>query len=78
MPYLVLSSLSIFLNTKTNVATNINYFSSLFNFSSISILIADSVSLIFSSGLKEFNASTKQKIAEILKTCTCFVIFIFF
>ena len=45
---------------------------------SISILIADSVSLIFSSGLKEFNASTKQKIAEILKTCTCFVIFTFF
>ena len=57
MSYFVLSSLSIFLNTKTSVVRNLNPLNSVNNFFSL-FLIADSVSLICSSGLNEFKVST--------------------
>ena len=53
----VLSSLSIFLKTKTNVNTNLNPLQLKNKFFSL-FLIADSVSLSCSSGLKEFEIST--------------------
>ena len=52
MLHFVLSSLSIFLNTKTNVITNLNPLNSVNNFFSL-FLIADSASLSCSSGLKD-------------------------
>ena len=52
MLYFVLSSLSIFLITKTNVITNLNPLNSVNNFFSL-FLIADSASLSCSSGLKD-------------------------
>ena len=55
--YIVLSSLSIFLNSKTNVVTNLNPLNP--DKKSISLfLIVDSVSLSYSSGLKEFEILT--------------------
>ena len=57
MVYSVWSSLLIFLNSKTNVATNLKPFDSDDKFISL-FLIADSVSLSCSSGLKEFKFST--------------------
>ena len=68
MLYFVLLSVSIFPNTKINVVTNLNLPNSVF-------LIADSVSLNCSSGLKEFKTSTLQ---EPLKACARSVVFIFF
>ena len=59
-------SLSLFLNTKTNVDTNLKPFNGVNNSISL-LLIADSVSLNCSSGLKDFK-----------KTCARFVIFILF
>ena len=53
----VLSSLSIFLKTKANVDTNLNPLQLKNKFFSL-FLIADSVSLSCSSGLKEFEIST--------------------
>ena len=53
----VSSSFSIYLNSKTNVATNLKPLSS-FNTCLGNFLIADSVSLSCSSGLKEFKIST--------------------
>ena len=53
----VLSSFSIFLNTKTSVVMNLNPLNSDNNFFSL-LLIVDSVSLSCSSGLKEFKTST--------------------
>ena len=50
-------SLSIFLNTKTNVVTNLNPLN-LANKPISLLLIVDSVSLNCSSGLKEFKIST--------------------
>ena len=59
MAYFVLSSLSIFLNTETNVATNINPLNS--GNISISLLsIAYSVSSCFSSGVKKKNLTVKN------------------
>ena len=55
--YFVLSSLSIFLKTKTNHVTNSNLLNSVNNLFSL-FLIADSVYLSFSSGLKELKTST--------------------
>ena len=57
MSCFVLSSLSIFLNTKANAVTNLNPLHSDNNFFSL-ILIADAVSLSRSLGLKEFKIST--------------------
>ena len=54
-----LSSLSIFLNTKTNVVTNLKPFN-LMNSSISLLLIADLVSLTCSSVLKEFKILTLQ------------------
>ena len=53
---IVLSSLSIFLSSKTSVVTNIKAFNSV-NKSISLFLIADSVSLSCISGLKEFKIS---------------------
>ena len=50
------------LNTKPNVATNFKTFNWVNKFISV-ILIADSVSLRFSSGLNEFKISTLQVLA---------------
>ena len=52
-----LSSLSIFLNTKTSIVTNLNLLNSDNNFFYL-FLIANSVSLSCTSGLKEFKIST--------------------
>ena len=57
LSYFVLSLLSIFLNTTTNVVTNLNPLNSGNNYISL-LLIADSVSLSCSSGLKEFKIPT--------------------
>ena len=53
----VLSSLSIFLNTKANAVTKLNPLNLGNNFFSL-ILIADAVSLSCSLGLEEFKIST--------------------
>ena len=74
MSYFVLSSLSIFLNTNTNVATHLYPLNSDNNFISL-FLIADSVS---SSGSNEFKISTLVELAKPLKPCACFAIFTFF
>ena len=57
MLYFVTSSLSTFLNSKTNVATNVKLLN-LYNKSISLFLIANSVSLSCSSGLKELKIST--------------------
>ena len=57
MLYFVTSSLSTFLNSKTNVATNVKLLN-LYNKSISLFLIANSVSLSCSSGLKKFKIST--------------------
>ena len=57
MSYFVLSSLFIILNTKPNVDTILKPFNLGYSFSAF-VLIADSVSIICSSGLKEFKIST--------------------
>ena len=60
--YFVLSSLSIFLDSKTIVVTNLKPFNS--DNKSISLfVITDSVSLSCSSGLKEISTSTLQELA---------------
>ena len=56
MWYFILSSLSIPLNTKTNVAANLTPFNWVSNGISL-LLIEDLVSLSFSSVLKEFMVS---------------------
>ena len=56
MSYFVLSSLLIFLNTKTNAVIDLNSFN-LVNESISLLLIADSVTLSCISGLKEFKIS---------------------
>ena len=57
MHTMVLSLVSIFLNSKTSIVTDLKPFNSDNN--SISLfLVADSVFLSCSSGLKEFNIST--------------------
>ena len=72
--YFVLSSLSIFLITKTSVVTNLKPFNWA-NKSTISLLlIADSVSLSCSSGLKEYKILTLKELAKPLKVCARFVI----
>ena len=63
---LVLSSLSTFLNSKTNAVTSLEPFNLVFNLvnTSISLLLTeDSVSLSCSSGLKEFKISTLLELA---------------
>ena len=55
--YCILSLLWIFLNSKTSVATNLKSFNSVNKPISV-FLIADSVSLTCSSGLKELMIST--------------------
>ena len=77
MSYFVLSSFCIFLNIKTNFVTNLHLLNSDNNFFGL-FLIADSVSLSCSSGLKEFKISTLWELAKPLKTCVRFVIFTFF
>ena len=62
MLYFVSSSLFIFLNSKTNVVINLNPLN-LDNRSINLFSIANSVSLICSSGLKEFKISTLQVLA---------------
>ena len=57
IPYFVLSLLSLFLKTKTNVVSNFKPFN-WFNNSISLLLIADSVSLSYNSELKEFKIST--------------------
>ena len=57
MPCSALSSLCILLNSKTGVGTDLKPFNSV-NKSISLFLIADSESLICSSGLKEFKIST--------------------
>ena len=74
LSYFVLSLLSIFLNTKTNVVTNLTSD----NNSIRLLLIANSVSLICSSGLKILKTSTLQVLAQPLKACALFVIYTFF
>ena len=76
MSCFVLSTPSIFLNTKINVFTNLKPFNRVNNFIRL-LLIASSVSLTCSSGLKEFKISILQVLAKSLKAC-CFVIFTFF
>ena len=56
MSYSALSSFSIFLNTKTNVVTNLNPLNSDKGRFSL-FLIADSLSLSCNSGFKEFKIS---------------------
>ena len=51
LPYLVFSSLSILLNTKTNIVINLKNFNRV-NKSNSLLLTADSVSLIYSLGLE--------------------------
>ena len=51
LSYFVLSSLSIFLNTKTNVATNLRLFNCVNHYFSL-LLDADPISLSCSSGSK--------------------------
>ena len=77
LSYFVLSLLSIFLNTKTNVVTNLKPLNS-DNNSIRLLLIANSVSLSCSSGLKILKTSTLQVLAQPLKACALFVIFTFF
>ena len=77
LSYFVLSLLSIFLNTKTNVVTNLKPLNS-DNNSIRLLLIANSVSLSCSSGLKILKISTLQVLAQPLKAYALFVIFTFF
>ena len=77
LSYFVLFLLSIFLNTKTNVVTNLKPLNS-DNNSIRLLLIANSVSLSCSSGLKIFKISTLQVLAQPLKAYALFVIFTFF
>ena len=72
-----MSSLFIFLNAKTNAVTNLNPFNSV-NKSISLLLIAYSVSLISSSGLKELKISTLEELEKPLKACSQFVVFTFF
>ena len=74
LSYFVLSLLFIFLNTKTNVVTNLTSD----NNSIRLLLIANSVSLSCSSGLKILKISTLQVLAQPLKAYALFVIFTFF
>ena len=62
MSYFVLSQISIFFSTKTSAVTNLNPRNSVNNVFSL-FLIADSVSLSYSSGSKEFKISTSQEFA---------------
>ena len=73
MSYFVLLSFSAFFITNTSVITNLNPLNSVIN-----SLVADSVSLICSSWLKEYKISTLKKLAKPLKACAGFVIFTFF
>ena len=54
--YFALSSLSIFLNSKTSVVTNLKPFNCANK--SVSLFLIDSVSLSYSSRLNEFKIST--------------------
>ena len=72
-----MSSLFIFLNAKTNAVTNLNPFNSV-NKSISLLLIAYSVSLISSSGLKELKISTLEELEKPLKACSRFVFFYIF
>ena len=60
--HILLSSCSIFLNTKSNVVTNLKPFNWVNNCISL-VLIAVSVSLSCSSGLKEFKISSLKVLA---------------
>ena len=60
--YFVSSSFSIFLNSKTNIVKNLNSVNLDNKFISL-FLITDSVSLSYSSGLKEFKVSALKEIA---------------
>ena len=73
----VLSLLSIFLNTKTNVVTNLKPFNWV-NKSISFFLIADSLSLSCSSGWKKFKMPTLKVLPKPLQVCSRFVIFTFF
>ena len=73
----VLSSFSIFVKTKANVAINLKSFNSDKKFISL-LFIADSVSLSSSLEIKECKVSTLKVLAWSLKACSRFVIFIYF
>ena len=64
MLYFVLSSLSIFLNSKTNVVTNLDLRNSDIKSSSL-FLTADSISLNCSSEIKKLKLSTLQVLPQV-------------
>ena len=66
-----------FLNTKTNIVTDLKPFNLVNNSISL-LLIPDSVALSCRTGLKEFKIPILKVLSKPLKACSIFVIFIFF